>query len=54
MTKHRPIPQVIAFLAKSEDLWLASQLLHELDFGVQRIPLGLRTTAFYNGTPLAD
>ena len=42
MTKSRPSPQVIAFLAQSEDLWLASLVVHELEFGVRLIPPGRR------------
>ena len=42
MTKRRPSPQVIAFLAQSEDLWLASLVVHELEFGAWLIPPGRR------------
>ena len=42
MTKRRPSPQVIAFLTQSEDLWLASLVVHELEFGVRLIPPGRR------------
>ena len=42
MTKRRPNPQVIAFLSQSEDLWLASLVVHELEFGVRLAPPGRR------------
>ena len=42
MTKRRPSPQVIAFLAQSRDLWLVSLVVHELEFGVRLIPPGRR------------
>ncbi len=42
MTKRRPSPQVIAFLVQSEDMWLASLVVHELEFGAWLIPPGRR------------
>lgn len=42
MTKSRPSPQVVSFLAKSADLWLASLVVHELEFGLQLAPRGQR------------
>ncbi len=42
MTKSRPSPLVISFLAQSTDLWLASLVVHELEFGLQLAPSGQR------------
>ena len=42
MTKSQPSPQVIAFLAQPADLWLASLVIHELEFGLRLVPLGRR------------
>ena len=42
MTKSRPSLQVIAFLAQPADLWLASLVVHELEFGLQLAPPGRR------------
>ena len=42
MMKSRPSPQVIAFLAQPAELWLASLVVHELEFGLQLTPPGRR------------
>ena len=42
MTKRYPSPQVIAFLAQPADLWLASLVVHELEFGLRLAPPGRR------------
>ena len=42
MTKSRPSPLVISFLAQSADLWLASLVVHELEYGIQLLPQGQR------------
>ena len=42
MTKRQPSPSVISFLAQSTDLWLASLVVHELEFGLQLAPPGQR------------
>ena len=42
MTKSRPSALVISFLAQSTDLWLASLVVHELEFGLQLAPSGQR------------
>ena len=42
MTKSRPSPLVISFLAQSTDLWLASLVVHELESGLQLAPSGQR------------
>ncbi|MCE2457793.1 MAG: type II toxin-antitoxin system VapC family toxin [Dehalococcoidia bacterium] len=42
MTKSRPNLLVISFLAQSTDLWLASLVVHELEFGLQLAPPGQR------------
>ena len=38
----RPNARVMAFLADQIDLWLSPVVLHELEFGVQRLPEGRR------------
>ena len=35
MTRSHPNPSVVAFLSESADLWLASMVVQELEFGVQ-------------------
>ncbi len=42
MTKSRPSPSVVSFLDQSTDLWLASLIVHELEFGLQLAPPGQR------------
>ena len=42
MMKHHPSPRVIAFLTRQADLWLASLVVHELEFGLQLTPPGRR------------
>lgn len=42
MMRHRPNPRVIAFLTREADLWLASLVVHELEFGLQLTPRGQR------------
>ena len=41
-TRSRPNPSVIAFLDQSPDLWLASLVVHELEFGLRMMPAGRR------------
>lgn len=42
LTKDTPDPHVIAFLRDKDDLWLSTVVLHELDFGLNLLPLGQR------------
>ena len=42
MTKSHPSPPVIAFLERPSDLWLASMVMHELEFGLRLVPAGRR------------
>ena len=42
MTRPRPNPQVAEFLATPADLWLASLVVHELEFGLRLTPPGRR------------
>ena len=42
LTKDAPHPRVTAFLAAQEELWLSAIVLHELDFGIDLLPLGRR------------
>ena len=39
-----PHPGVVTFLAEHEDLWLSSIVVHELEYGVRRVPQGQRRT----------
>ena len=40
--KRRPDPQVVAFLERPADLWLASLVVHELEYGLQLAAPGRR------------
>lgn len=42
LTKPTPESQVITFLTEQYDLWLSIIVLHELEFGVQKMPDGQR------------
>ncbi|MDE2722353.1 MAG: type II toxin-antitoxin system VapC family toxin [Gemmatimonadota bacterium] len=42
LTKNVPNSQVITFLVAQNDLWLSIIVLHELDFGLNLLPLGRR------------
>ncbi len=42
LTRSVPDSQVMAFLAKQDDLWLSAMLVHELEFGMQLLPHGQR------------
>ncbi len=42
MTRQRPNPQVVEFLATPANLWLASMVVHELEFGLRLMPPGIR------------
>ena len=42
MTRSHPNPSVVAFLSESADLWLASMVVHELEFGLRLTPPGRR------------
>ena len=37
-----PHSRVAAFLAERDDLWLSSIVIHELEYGVRRLPQGRR------------
>ncbi|MYE47495.1 MAG: type II toxin-antitoxin system VapC family toxin [Chloroflexi bacterium] len=37
-----PSPRVLAFLTEEPDLWLAAIVIHELEFGLARLPPGSR------------
>lgn len=45
LTRPKPAPPVIAFLAAQEDLWLSTLVLHELEFGMLLLPSGGRRDA---------
>ena len=40
MSRPQPEPSVVSFLARNEDLWLSVIVLHELEFGIQRLEAG--------------
>ena len=42
MTRSRPSPLVVAFLDRTSELWLASLVVHELEFGLRLLPPGQR------------
>ena len=42
LTKDAPDARVVAFLSSQTDLWLCAVVLHELEFGVRRLPEGNR------------
>ena len=42
MTRSRPSPLVVAFLDRTSELWLASLVVHELEFGLRLMPPGRR------------
>ena len=39
-----PHPSVVTLLAEHKDLWLSSIVVHELEYGVRRLPQGQRRT----------
>ena len=41
-TKDQPNPSVVGFLSESAGLWLASMVVHELEFGLRLTPPGRR------------
>ena len=40
--RRRPDPRVASFLVRSDSLWLPTIVIHELEYGVQRLPQGNR------------
>ena len=42
LTKDSPAPQVVTFLIQQHDLWLSVIVVHELGFGVRKMPDGQR------------
>ena len=49
MMKHSPSPRVIAFLTRETDLWLASLVAYELEFGLRLTPQGHRREQLRSG-----
>ncbi len=39
LTRQVPNPQVLSFLVEKEELWISSIVLHELNLGVELLPL---------------
>ena len=42
LTKASPDSGVVAFLSERDDLWLSPVVVHELEFGLRRLPRGRR------------
>ncbi len=42
LTKSPPSLQVTSFLTQQSELWLSVIVIHELEFGVQRMPVALQ------------
>lgn len=42
LTRTAPDANVLAFLTEPHDLWLSAVVVHELEFGLQRLPQGRR------------
>ena len=40
--RRRPDPRVVSFLVHNDDLWVPTVAIHELEYGVQRLPQGNR------------
>lgn len=45
LTRQRPAPPVVAFVASRDDLWLSALVLHELELGLLLLPHGKRRDA---------
>ncbi|MCY4181448.1 MAG: type II toxin-antitoxin system VapC family toxin [Gammaproteobacteria bacterium] len=43
-----PNPNVIRFLDSNEHLWISTIVLHELEFGLQAMPVGRKQSALHN------
>jgi predicted nucleic acid-binding protein len=48
LTNDVPDPGVVSFLVENDDLWLASVVIHELEFGLQLLPEGQRRDRLYD------
>ena len=42
LTKDEPDPSVVSFLRRHNELWIATVVLHELEFGLRLLPRGRR------------
>ena len=42
LTRNEPDPSVVAFLRRHNELWIATVVLHELEFGLRLLPRGRR------------
>lgn len=42
LSRARPDPRVVAFLSWTKGAWLSSVVIHELEFGIQRMPASRR------------
>lgn len=48
LTNDVPHPAVVSFLAEHNELWLASVVVHELEYGLQLLPQGRRRNRLYS------
>ena len=42
LTRDEPDPSVVSFLRRHDELWIATVVLHELEFGLRLLPRGRR------------
>ena len=49
VVKPRPEPRVLSFLATETDLWLSAVVLHEVQFGIQKLDPGRRRDQMRSG-----
>ena len=42
LSRDVPNPEVIAFLSDEDDLWLSSVVVHEIEYGLELLPVGRR------------
>lgn len=47
LTSESPTPQVIAYIAGLREHWLSSVVVHEMEYGVQVLPVGRRRDRRY-------
>ena len=50
LTKDTPSLQAISFCVEYDDLWLSTIVVHELNFGIELLPLGRRRDRIHSAT----
>lgn len=45
LVRPRPLDAVVSFFEREDELWLSALVLHELTFGIDRLPRGARKSA---------